>query len=186
MRGVLSDSSFLPNDERSEFNMTDMSAMSMKPSDEAVLALRENWRWLLGDGWQPLMFSAIGDVFFSVSAGSVWWLSTATGSLEQVAASHEHFLEMLEGESVDEWFLPGLVKFLRSQGKILGVDQCYSYAVFPVFEHGSFSYENMHAASAAEHFSLSGKLFESIRQLPDGADATIVLPALDNAPLIAN
>jgi Domain of unknown function (DUF1851) len=166
--------------------MTDWLEISIDPSARSVAALRTSWHWLLGDEWQPLRFSAIGDVFFSVSAGSVWWLSTATGSLEQIAASREQFLEMLEGESVDEWFLPGLVKFLRSQGKILGVDQCYSYAVFPVFEHGSFSYENMHAVSAAEHFSLSGKLFESIRQLPDGADATIVWPALDNAPLSAN
>jgi Domain of unknown function (DUF1851) len=160
--------------------MTDWLEISIDPSAASVLALRESWHWLLGDDWRPVMFSAIGDVFFFVSAGSIWWLSTATGSLEQVAASHEEFLELLEGESKDEWFLPGLVKFLKSQGKVLAPDQCYTYAVFPVFEHGSFSAENMHPINSAEHFLLSGKLFESIRQLPDGADATIVLPPLSN------
>ena len=155
--------------------MASWSQITIHPSEVAINALRESWRWQLGDRWAPIMFSAVGDVFFEVSAGTIWWLSTATGTLEQVAESREHFALLLEGEAVDEWFLPGLVKLLRIQGKELGNDQCYTYAISPVFSGGSFSAENMHPVSAAEHFSLSGHLHESIRKLPDGAQVQVTI-----------
>lgn len=155
--------------------MTDWSKITIVPNEEAIAALREHWHWLLGEDWMPLMFSAIGDVFFSVKAESIWWLSTATGSLEQVCDSHKEFEALLESESADEWFLPGLPIALHSMGKVLQADQCYTYNIFPVFEHGAFSVENMHAVEAAVHFKLSGQLFESIRGLPDGTPATVCL-----------
>ena len=130
---------------------------------------------MLGDAWTPLMFSAIGDVFFEVQAGTVWWLSTATGSLEQVAESRDKFRELLGTEKADEWFLPGLVEALRSSGKILTTDQCYTYAILPVFAEGTFSVENMNPVSAAEHYSLAGNVHESIRQLPEGAKVQVTV-----------
>lgn len=153
--------------------MTNWPQITINPDAAALSSLRQHWGWMLGDKWEALMFSAIGDVFFSVPAGSVWWLSTATGSLEQIADSREHFERLLLGEDADEWFLPGLALALREHGKPLAADQCYSYTVFPVFEQGSFSVENMHAISAAEYFEISGKLHESIRALPDGSDVTL-------------
>jgi len=69
--------------------MTTWSDITIQPEEPALAALRTSWRWMLGDAWTPLLFSAIGDVFFEVPAGTVWWLSTATGSLEQVAESLE-------------------------------------------------------------------------------------------------
>jgi hypothetical protein len=155
--------------------MATWSQITIQPNDIAVEALREHWRWLLGDEWTPLMFSAIGDVFIEVAAGTVWWLSTATGSLQQVAESQQQFAELLGGERTDEWFLPGLVDVLHSQGKMLEVDQCYTYAILPIFSQGSFSAENMHPVSAAEHFSLSGHVHKSIRQLPDGAQVRVTI-----------
>ena len=155
--------------------MTSWSQATMQPNEAAIAVLREHWRWLLGDEWQPFLFSAIGDMFFTVAAGSVWWLSTATGSLEQVADSRDHFSTLLQGESTDEWFLPGLPAALHAYGKPLGADECYSYTVFPVFKHGSFSVENMFAISAARHYAASGMLHESIRGLPDGTDAAVHL-----------
>ncbi len=155
--------------------MPTWSQITIQPSDGAVHALRENWRWLLGDAWTPILFSAVGDVFLEVTAGTVWWLSTATGAFEQVAESREQFSELLGGESADEWFLPGLVEVLRSQGKVLAEDQCYTYVVLPIFKEGSFSAENMHPVPAAEHFALSGHMHQSIHNLPDGAQVRVII-----------
>lgn len=153
--------------------MASWSKITIQPSDVAVKSLREHWRWQLGDDWTPLMFSAIGDVFVEVAAGTVWWLSTATGSLEQVAESRQQFAELLGSERTDEWFLPGLVDVLHSQGKVLDPEQCYTYAILPIFSQGSFSAENMHPVSAAEHYSMSGHIHESIRKLSDGAQVQV-------------
>lgn len=153
--------------------MASWSQVTVHPSDTSVEALRNGWRWLLGDNWKPLLFSAIGDVFLELSAGTVWWLSTATGALEQVAGSREEFLERLGTGSANEWFLPGLVDTLIAQGKVLEQDQCYTFAILPIFSAGSFSAENMHPVSAASHFTVSGDIHESIRHLPDGAQVQL-------------
>ncbi|MGS0757266.1 hypothetical protein ACVBEH_23120, partial [Roseateles sp. GG27B] len=72
--------------------MTDLTA---QPDPAALESLRGAWQWLLGERWSPVLFSAIGDVFLELPAGAIWWLSTATGDLEQVADSREHFIRML-------------------------------------------------------------------------------------------
>lgn len=151
------------------------SPCTIRPGDAAVLALRANWRWLLGEGWTPFMFSAIGDVFLEVAAGTVWWLNTATGALEQVAASRQQFMDRLESPRADEWLLPGLVDALRAHGKLLAADQCYSYTILPIFEQGGYSVENMHPVSAAEHYAMTGHVHERLRRLPDGAPVRLII-----------
>jgi hypothetical protein len=134
--------------------------LTLRPDAAVIDALREHWAWMLG--------SVIGDVFVEMASGDVWWLSTATGSLEQVATSKDQFIDLLNTEQINEWFLPGLVEALRDHGKVLASGQIYSFKVFPVFAEGAFSVENMHVVTAEGHFAVSGGLHESIRQLPDG------------------
>jgi len=153
--------------------MPSRTEVTIAPPDEAVAQLRESWFWLLGANWRPLLFSAIGDVFLQLPAGTVWWLSTATGGLEQVAESEPEFVDLLAGERVNEWFLPGLVQALQSAGKHLQPDQCYSYATLPVFSDGSFSVDNMHPMNAKEHFGFTGDVMRQIQSLPDGARVSI-------------
>jgi hypothetical protein len=153
--------------------MATWSQLTFSPSPRSVAALREHWAWKLGNDWTPIMFSVIGDVFIELPAKSVWWLSTATGSLEQVADSRDELRQLLETDRADEWFLPGLVDALHEQGKVPGSDQCYSYAILPVFAQGSFSAENMSVVPAGEHFTLSGDVHEKIQGLPDGSNVEI-------------
>lgn len=154
--------------------MNARTEITIAPTDEAVAQLRESWLWLLGENWRPLLFSAIGDVFLQLPAGSVWWLSTATGGLEQVAESEPEFVELLgSSEKLHEWFLPGLVQALKAADKPLSPGQCYSYKTLPVFSDGSFSVDNMHALDAREHFGFTGEVMRQIQALPDGAQVTI-------------
>ena len=153
--------------------MPSWSELTITPTAEAVSELRESWSWLLGTSWRPLLFSAIGDVFLQLPAGTVWWLSTATGSLEQIAESEADFVAKLASEQADQWFLPGLVEALRSSGKHLRPGQCYSYTTLPVFAEGSFSVENTYPIEANEHFGLTGHILKQIQALPDGAQVSI-------------
>jgi hypothetical protein len=148
---------------------------TFEPDSSAVNALKSAWGWLLGDAWHPFLFSAIGDVFFEMAAGSVWWLSTATGDLEQVAQSKADFLALLETDAVDEWFLPGLVTYLNSEGKVLKKGECYSYRTLPVFAQGSFSAQNMFVSNARLHFETSGEIVSQLRLLSDGAQANLLI-----------
>ena len=102
--------------------MPSWSDVTVVPGEASLAALRRHWHWLLGERWTPLLFSAVGDVFVELPAGAVWWLSTATGSLEHVADSRDEFQSLLGGERADEWFLPGLVGVLREQQQQLVLD----------------------------------------------------------------
>lgn len=153
--------------------MPTWSEITVTPTAEAVSELREAWSWFLGADWRPMLFSAVGDVFLQLPSGTVWWLSTATGSLEQVAESEAEFISKLAGEQVNEWFLPGLVESLRSSGKQLLPGQCYSYTTLPVFAEGSFSAENMFPLDAKEHFGVTGHIMKQIQALPDGSKVSI-------------
>lgn len=153
--------------------MPTWSQVTFEPSHTSLAAVQAAWAWKLGAEWQPLLCSVLGDVFIELPAGTVWWLSTATGALEQVADNRSAFERLLESDRAQEWFLPGLVAVLRQQGQRLRRDQCYSYAVFPVFAEGSFSAENMHPLPAAEHFTRSGRLHRQIQALPDGVQVAV-------------
>ncbi|MBE7940777.1 MULTISPECIES: T6SS immunity protein Tdi1 domain-containing protein [Ramlibacter] len=153
--------------------MATWSQLTFDPSPETLAALRKHWAWKLGEDWSPILFSVIGDVFIELPAGSVWWLSTSTGALEQVASQRDEFIRMLETDRADEWFLPGLVDVLHEHGKVPGPDQCYSYAVFPVFAEGGYAAENMTPVAAVEYFGLSGDVHRQIQGLPDGSEVQI-------------
>ena len=155
--------------------MQHLSEVTIYLDDESVDCLRQSWSWLIGENWEPLLCSAIGDVFFKVKAGTVWWLCTATGSLEQVAASVLDFNFQLQGSQVDEWFLPGLVEALKRHDKNLTPHQCYSYFTLPLFQGGSYSVENMHPEAVTDHFKRTGRIIQNIQSQPDGASVCVVL-----------
>jgi hypothetical protein len=148
--------------------MATWSTLTFQPTPDAIAALRAHWAWQLGDDWEPLMFSVIGDVFLEQREGTIWWLSTAMGTLERVAESRDAFHQHLDTERADEWFLPGLVDVLHDQGQVPGPGQCYAYAILPVFAEGSFSAENMHPADARAYFASTGDIHRKIRDLKDG------------------
>lgn len=156
--------------------MPTWSEVTCRPSAAAVQALRTHWSWLLGEDWTLLLVSALGDVFVEVRAGSVWWLSTATGDLEQVAESRDVFLALLHTDRTDEWLLPGLVTVLRAQGRRLAEGECYSFVVPPVFAEGSFSAENLQVLATEAHFATTGALHARLRRHAAGSDGQFVLP----------
>jgi hypothetical protein len=155
--------------------MAPHTKFTIQLNDQETAHLKTSWEWLLGSEWQPILCSAIGDIFFVLRAKSVWWLSTATGELEQVATNEVEFSQLLNTERVDEWFLPGLVEALIEHGQRLKPSECYSYRVFPVFEHGSFSVENMFCMNIIEHFDLASQIHHQVRAKPDGSSVRILV-----------
>jgi hypothetical protein len=145
------------------------SLLTITPTDEAVQQLIESWAWLLPEPFKPLLFSALGDVFFQSNSGNVFWLNTGTAEVTQVADSPTHFRELLGTEVVAQWFLPPLIERLRNAGKLLGPGQCYTYVTLPVFAEGKYEVDNLNPVPAHEHFALTGQVLSQIQSLPNGA-----------------
>jgi hypothetical protein len=94
------------------------------PDKEAIDALAESWNWLLGDAFTPLLFTALGDMFFEADAGGVFWLNTGTAEVERVADNVPAFNSLLREEAADDWLLPGLIEALLEAGKVRAEGEC--------------------------------------------------------------
>ena len=143
--------------------------LTCTPDDSAVQQLAESWGWLLREPFVPVLFSVLGDVFFELDSGGVWWLNTGTAEVTQVANTVTEFRELLGTDLSAEWFMPGLVVQLHRAGKVAGEGQCYTYAILPDFAEGKYEVENLNPVSMREHFALTGHVLREIRSLPSGA-----------------
>src|SRR5262245_37080759 len=90
----------------------------MTPSVDAIEELRAAWSWLLPDDYQPVLFSALGDLFYQIPCGEIWWLNTGTAEVSKLADNQSEFQRLLDTDKADEWFLPPLIEKLISAGKI--------------------------------------------------------------------
>jgi hypothetical protein len=145
------------------------SSLTFEPTAEAIEELSEAWAWLLKDPFRPVLFSVLGDMFFTRDDGRVWWLNTGTAEVTEVAESVEQFREKLGGDLANDWFLPHLVGLLHEAGKIPEAGECYTYVTLPIFKDGRYEADNLNPVPAFEHFSLTGRIHQEIAALPDGA-----------------
>jgi len=149
------------------------NALTMTPSVDAIEELRAAWSWLLPDDYQPVLFSALGDLFYQIPCGEIWWLNTGTAEVSKLADNQSEFQRLLDTDKADEWFLPPLIEKLISAGKTLSSGRCYTFAILPIFRQGAYAVENLNPVDAREHFGLTGHIHKEISNLPDGATVKI-------------
>jgi hypothetical protein len=143
------------------------------PDKDAIAALAEAWAWRIGDGYTPLLFTALGDMFYEADEGGIFWLNTGTAEIERVAESVPGFNQLLREEIADEWLLPSLVEALLEAGKTRAEGECYTYVTLPIFSEGEYTVDNLNPVPAIEHFGLTGSVLHQLQDLPDGTDVRI-------------
>jgi hypothetical protein len=130
--------------------------------------LLSTWRWLVGKQLQPVVVSAIGDLFLRHEDGRIFWLDVACGILSEVAPSAEEFKKlMVQPVHTNEWFIPQLIGDLKASGLNLGPSQCYSYKVPPPLG-GEIELSNFEVCDISVHFNVLGQINEQIKDLPEG------------------
>ncbi len=131
-------------------------------------ALLNDWRWLVGDGVQLVVVSALGDLFLRDGRGHILWLDVGAARLTQVAESSEEFKRLMQQtEHANEWFVPQLVGDLIVSGKRLTAGQCYSYKVPPMLS-GKMEVDNFEPTDLLVHCSMFGQIGRQIQHLPEG------------------
>jgi len=145
------------------------SMLTFTPADEVIETITESWGWLLCQPYTPLLFSALGDMFFQFDSESVYWLNTGVGEITKVAESVDEFNQKLNTDIAEEWFLPSLVEDLYLAGKPLKLGQCYTFVIQPIFAECKYEVFNINPVDAKEHFGLTGDIHRQIQELPDGA-----------------
>src|SRR5258708_5542096 len=107
-----------------------LAPVSLSTINQGLLS----WQWLRADFGNPILMSAVGDVFFEDSQGQVHRLDPGVGSTQFVAERRGLF-DDCGGlpANLDEWFLRPVVEKLISKGLMLGPDQCYGFTTLPIF-----------------------------------------------------
>lgn len=148
-------------------------AFQIEPS-VAVSAARA-WSWLVPEPWTPLVCSKVGGVFLEQPDGTVHWLDTSTGLVEQVATNGDHFEAIMRGSPnlVDEWFLPLLVERLHAADKKAGAGECYGFTILPVFVEGKYEVGNMFVVPVTEQFVGMADVHRQLSELPDGTSVHV-------------
>jgi hypothetical protein len=147
--------------------------LTCTPDKDAIDALATSWSWCIGDAFTPLLFTALGDMFYEADEGGVYWLNTGTAEVERVADNVEAFNQLLREEIVDEWLLPPLIEALIEAGKVCAEGECYTYVTLPVFAEGEYTVENFNPVPAREHFELTGSVLQQLQDVPDGTNVNI-------------
>ncbi len=128
----------------------------------------QSWRWLADEDAQPLLLTALGDLFLIKSDGKVYFLDSYEGSLKPAGLSYEGWKQELSKEhNIDSWFLPNLIAELKRSGLNLSQGQCYSPKIPPVLG-GEVEPKNMEVCSWKVHFHIQGQIHEQVKDLPPG------------------
>ncbi|UPG94689.1 T6SS immunity protein Tdi1 domain-containing protein [Luteibacter aegosomatissinici] len=147
--------------------------LTCTPDKDAIDALAASWSWCIGDAFTPLLFTALGDMFYEADEGGIYWLNTGTAEVERVADDVDAFNQLLREEIADEWLLPPLIEALIDAGKVCAEGECYTYVTLPVFAEGEYTVENFNPVPAREHFELTGSVLQQLQDVPDGTDVNI-------------
>jgi hypothetical protein len=132
----------------------------------------EFWRWMVGTSAQPLLLTALGDVFIEEPSGAVAFLDTYEGHVQVVAPTRADWKQALQdSEKIETWFLPGLVGALRQGGLLLADGQCYSPKLPPVVG-GTMDPDNFDVTDWRVHLAIGGQVCEQSSKLPPGTPIT--------------
>ena len=142
--------------------------LTISPDGIDLASLLSDWRWLVDESYQPVVISALGDLFLRHDDGRIFWLDTAWGQLTEVAPSAEEFKQrMAQPENAAEWFAPQLIGELLTAGLTLGPGECFSYKHPPILG-GEPEIDNFEPTLLEVHCSILGQIHEQVKDLPPG------------------
>jgi len=130
-----------------------------------VIALLQDWRWLIGPGdFVLLQANGIGDLFLRDARGFVFFLDTIEGEFTQIATSEQDLLEKLKMRANRERWLAAWFIQLAGLGRPpLGPWQCWGWKI-PPFLGGKMTSENAEPSDLIVYHSILGQLFRQTKQ----------------------
>ena len=127
-----------------------------------------DWFWLLPKEFTPWLVNRFGDIFIVYPDETVHLFDTGAGLITKVAESRDHFCELIDQDSnANDWLMIPLVDSLVEQGIKLNRDECYSFITPPGLS-GKYEPENVKVYDLSVHYSVTGQIFEKIKDIPDG------------------
>jgi hypothetical protein len=142
--------------------------LTVSPERVDLDGLLSEWRWLIDESCQPVIISALGDLFLRHEDGRIFWLSSGWGQLTKIADNAEELKQlMVQPNNAEEWFNPNLVGDILMAGQRLAPGQCFGYKVPPVLG-GEIEPDNFEPTDLQVHFGILGQIHRQVNDLPPG------------------
>jgi hypothetical protein len=156
------------NDEERHNNMDIREDLIVRLADVDIAQMLEFWRWLIPPTCCPLFATALGDLFLADAEHRIQWLDIGVGQLKQVASSIAEFENAVaDPDNASLWFGASFIDELRTAGKTLASQECYSYIQLPMLG-GEYEPANFRVYDVVTHFRVWGPIHEKLRDVPDG------------------
>jgi hypothetical protein len=131
-----------------------------------------SWTWLLPDSSEPVLLTALGDLFVTNTEGDISFLDTATGTVDLVAHTLDEWKHLLQrSERIDYWFQPTFVAALFESGYTLAPEEVFSPTHPPVLG-GKQVVENYSPSHWLAHYHVMGQIHRQVKDLPPGTKIT--------------
>ena len=142
--------------------------LTVSPDGVDFNDLLSEWRWLVGEEYEPVIISALGDLFLRHEDGRIFWLNAGWGQLTEVAKDPDEFKKLMtQRDNANEWFVPNLVGDLLGSGQTLGPRQCFGFKTPPVLG-GEIEPDNFEPTDLSVHFGILGQIHLQVKDLPPG------------------
>lgn len=138
---------------------------------EVQETLLEDWRWLVGEEAQVFKVTIFGDVFTRSADGHVHRLDTGRAAFTEVAESDGKWAEAARIHGSD-WFHGKVLAQLRKLDVKPPEGQVYSWRQPPMVG-GAEELDNVGFSFVRVHLSLTGRLAESLKDVPSGQPVKI-------------
>ena len=137
--------------------------------------LLRTWRWLIPESHSVVLVNLFADPMVESIDGTVHYLDTGSGNLEQLASSRDelHTL-LLDPDNLRDWLMIPLVDRCRSNGLQLAEGQCYAFRILPIFKEGSYDPTNVFASTIQGYLDFAGQVHQQLADTPDGSTIKIV------------
>lgn len=152
-----------------------MNDLTINPEGVHLESLLSPWSWAMPEPMQPVLLTAMGDVFAQGESGAVYLVDTVAGSIVVVAEDSAQFEEQLRDvEFVTDYMYPYRILELRAAGKQLAPGEVYSHKQLLVLG-GEDELDNIEATDVSVHVSIHGQVHRQVKDLPEGTPINIEL-----------
>jgi hypothetical protein len=134
--------------------------------------LLEDWAWLLGKTFTLIALNNFADMFLRNEAGEIYFLSLATGELNELAKSSAEF-QRLSADKVNQekLFSLKLLTELERAGLKIASGQCFGFKKPPSLG-GEIEVSNIEISPLNPYVSLMGQIHQQVSKLPPSTKIT--------------
>ena len=134
--------------------------------------LLSDWAWAMPEPMQPVLVTAMGDVFAQGDSGAIYFADMVEGKITPVAEDSTEFESLLQDpDFVTDLFFPARVLELREADITLEPGEVYGHQT-PLVLSGEDELDNIAPIDVSVHVSVHGQIHDQVKDLPPGTVIT--------------